>query len=121
MNIDPYSIPPPRGWSPEVRPDQQVIPPPLSSTPVSQPLPPAQGWSDSMAIGPQMAPLPIESYAALPPPVYSAFNAELIRPPIDSSLPSYTVPPPRGWTPSVALDPDLQHPPGGYRPAPSER
>lgn len=120
MYIDPYAIPPPRGWSPEVQPDQQVIPPPIGSTPVAQPLPSAQTWSESRAIGPQMAPLAVESYAAMPPPVYSSFNAQISRP-IDSSLPSYTVPPPRGWTASVALDPDLLHPPSGYRPAPGDR
>lgn len=119
MNIDPYSIPPPRGWSPEVNPDQRVMPS-SGSTPGSASLP-ASSWSESKAIGPEMAPVPIESYAALPPPVYSAFNSYPISPPIGSSLPSYTVPPPRGWTPSVALDPDLLHPPSGYHPSPSDR
>lgn len=133
MTIDPYSIPPPRGWTPPVNPDQQVIPPPIGSHPVGEPLPPPHYW----AAQPQPLTPPHywspETELPSPAPTYSA-ESPLSHIPADrqfspaptptyfsSSPPAYPLTPPRGWTPSVELDPDLLHPPSGYVPSPSDR
>jgi hypothetical protein len=116
MTIDPYSIPPPRGWSPPVNPDQQIIPPPIGSTPVGQPLPPPigstpvgqplpppRGWSPAIE--------PSQQVSTFTPNYSNSFtNPYPIQPPI-GALHQYTVSPPRGWTPSVAPDPNLLPPP----------
>ncbi|MCU0527657.1 MAG: hypothetical protein MUF72_22895 [Elainella sp. Prado103] len=145
MMIDPYSIPPPRGWSPPVNPDQQVIPPPIGSHPVGDPLPPPHYWAaepEPLTPAHYWSPeteLPASFYASaesplshIPadrpfgatPPVstgqHTDSNPYPIRSPIGSTPPAYPLTPPRGWTPSVELDPDLLHPPGGYTPSPSD-
>jgi hypothetical protein len=115
MTIYPYSIPPPRGWSPPINPDQQIIPPPIGSTPVGQPLPPPQGWSPAVEPGQQVQPISDFSHSLNSSSHYSTNHSFQdpypLQPPIGAALRSYPITPPRGWTASVTPDPDLLPPP----------
>ncbi len=100
-SIDPFSIPPPRGWSPSVDPRDQIVLPPIGSS-LQPDLPLASSW------------LPPTDSPQVQPALQSAPPSYPIQPPVGSSPQNiYQVSPPRGWTPSVNPAQQIIPPPIG--------